>query len=107
MSVSLTSQQETVECMHCKQNYCRCCFGDLIARVGTRVAYVAVRTTDEDQVLPEIIQTATGTLQIMQQVYSDYALSCSVVFRWNRHFSQGRDSYENDVRIGRPQTIRT
>ena len=44
----------------------------------------------------------------MQQVYGDDALSRSVVFRWHRlFFSQGIGSLEDDVRTGRPQTVRT
>ena len=34
--VSLTSQQETVQCMHCKQKYVLCYDSDLNAHVGTR-----------------------------------------------------------------------
>ena len=52
-------------------------------------------------------RTATETFQMMQQVYDDDALSHSVVFRWHRRFSQGRDSMEDDVRTGRSQTVRT
>ncbi|KAJ4437672.1 hypothetical protein ANN_17817 [Periplaneta americana] len=44
---------------------------------------------------------------MMQQVYGEDAVSRSVVFRWHRRFLQGRDSLEDDVRTGRPQTIRT
>ena len=47
-------------------------------------------------------KTATETFQMMEQVYGDDALSCSVVFRWQRRFSQGKDSLEDDV-----QTVRT
>ena len=43
--------------------------------------------------------------QMMQQVYSDDALSHSVVFRWHQRFSQGGDSLEDNERIGRPQTV--
>ncbi|KAJ4442695.1 hypothetical protein ANN_04284 [Periplaneta americana] len=52
-------------------------------------------------------KTAAETFQMMQQVYGEDALNRSVVFRWHRRFLQGRDSLEDDVRTGRPQTIRT
>ena len=52
-------------------------------------------------------KTATETIQMMQQVYGDDALSRSVVFRWHRLFSQGKDSLEDDLRTDRPQTVRT
>ena len=44
---------------------------------------------------------------MMQQVYGDDALSCSIVFRSHRRFLLGSDSLEDDVRTGRPQTVRT
>ena len=34
-------------------------------------------------------KTATDTFQMMQQVYGDNALNCSVVFRWHRLFHKG------------------
>ncbi|KAJ4436093.1 hypothetical protein ANN_18720 [Periplaneta americana] len=52
-------------------------------------------------------KTAAEMFQMMQQVYGEDAVSRSVVFRWHRHFLQGRDILEDDVRTGRPQTIRT
>ncbi|KAJ4436457.1 hypothetical protein ANN_19090 [Periplaneta americana] len=52
-------------------------------------------------------KTAAETFQMMQQVYGEDAVSRSVVFRWHRRFLQGRDSLEDDVRTGRPQTIPT
>ncbi|KAJ4431822.1 hypothetical protein ANN_20427 [Periplaneta americana] len=52
-------------------------------------------------------KTAAETFQMMQQVYGEDAVSRSVVFRWHRRFLQGRDSLEDDVRTGRPPTIRT
>ena len=42
--------------------------------ITSELEYVAVRTTDKHQVLPEISKTATETFQTMQQVYGDDAL---------------------------------
>ena len=53
-SVSLSSQQETVECMYCKQKYGLYCDGDLNAHVV--VQDVTVWATVKYQVLPEIKQ---------------------------------------------------
>ena len=44
---------------------------------------------------------------MMQQIYGEDALSCSVVFRWHRHCLHGRGRLKNDVHTGRPQTVRT
>ena len=48
--------------------------------------------------------------EMVQQVYSEDALSCSVVFRWYQPFfarKKGRDSLEGDVCTDRPQTFQT
>ncbi|PSN53985.1 hypothetical protein C0J52_13488 [Blattella germanica] len=49
-------------------------------------------------------KSATETLQ---NVYGDDALGRSAVFKWHQRFSQGRDSFENDQRIGRPAIVPT
>ena len=44
---------------------------------------------------------------MMQQVCGDGGLSLSVMFRWHCLLLQGRDILEDDVHIGRLQTVRT
>ena len=102
VSVSLSSQQETAESMQCKQNYGHC-DDDLNAHVGTGIC----RSWNNGQTkfCQKLGKTVTETFQMIQQVYGD-ALSRSVVFRWHRRFSQGRNTLEEDVRTGRPQTVR-
>lgn len=52
-------------------------------------------------------KSATETLQLIRQVYGEDALGRSAVFKWHQRFSQGRDSLEDDQRMGRPPTVRT
>ena len=46
-------------------------------------------------------------LQLIKHVYEDDALGCSAVFKWHQRFSQGRDSLEDDQRMGWSPTDRT
>ena len=52
-------------------------------------------------------KTAAKTFQMMQQVYGGDTLSRSVVITWHQHFSQRRDSLEDDVHTGRPEMVQT
>ena len=99
LPVSLSSQQETVECMHSKQNYGRCCDDDLNARVGLEC--VAVTTTINIKFYQKFGKLATETFQMMKQLYCDGALNRRFEYMWHRRFLQGRDNLEDDVRTGR------
>jgi hypothetical protein len=43
---------------------------------------------------------------MIKQAYGEEALGRSAVFKWHKHFGQGRDSLE-DERTGRLRTVRT
>jgi len=47
-------------------------------------------------------KTATETLQLLHDAYSDDALSRAQVFGWHRRFLLDRVSVEDDTRSGRP-----
>ena len=51
-------------------------------------------------------KTATQTLQLLRDTYSDEALSWARVFGWHRRFILGRVSVEDDTRSGRPSSSR-
>jgi len=41
------------------------------------------------------------------QVYGDYALKKTAVYKWVKRFSEGRESVTDEERSGRPATSRT
>ena len=43
----------------------------------------------------------------MQKVYGNGALKYATVCKWVRHFNDGRESIENDPRVGRPVSVLT
>jgi len=51
-------------------------------------------------------KTATETLQLLRDAYSDEALSRARVFGWHRRFILGRVLVEDDTRSGRPSSSR-
>jgi hypothetical protein len=44
---------------------------------------------------------------MMKQPYGEGALARSAVFKWNKRFAQGRDSFKDDEHTGGPRTVRT
>jgi hypothetical protein len=44
---------------------------------------------------------------MIRQLYDKEALDCSAVFKWHKHFAQGKDSLEDDEYTGRPRMVRT
>lgn len=49
-------------------------------------------------------KSATETLTMLRQVYSDEAMSRSQIFDWHSRFQHGRISLDDDERSGRPST---
>ena len=43
----------------------------------------------------------------LQKVYGNGALKYATVCKWVRHFNDGRESTENDPRVGRPVSVLT
>ena len=43
----------------------------------------------------------------LQKVYGNGALKYATVCKWVRHFDDGRESIENDRRVGRPVSVLT
>ena len=43
----------------------------------------------------------------LQKVYGNGALKYATVCKWVRHFNDGRESIENDPRVGRPVSALT
>ena len=43
----------------------------------------------------------------MQNVYGSGALKYATVCKWVHHFNDGRESIENDPRVGRPVSVLT
>lgn len=52
-------------------------------------------------------KSASETFQMMHQVYGDLCLSRSNVFLWHKRFLEGRNSLEDNERIGRPISCRS
>jgi hypothetical protein len=50
---------------------------------------------------------ASETFQMMKQVHSEEALGHSAMFKWHKHFAQGRDSLEDDKQTGQLRMVRT
>lgn len=51
--------------------------------------------------------SATETFKMMQKAYGSECLSRSMTFEWHKRFLEGRQSLEDDERLGRPISIRT
>jgi len=51
--------------------------------------------------------SATKTVKLIQNFYSDAALSRTTIFEWHKRFREGRESVKDDERSGRPTTSRT
>jgi hypothetical protein len=52
-------------------------------------------------------KSASETFQMIKQAYSEEALGRSAVFKWRKHFAQGRNNMEDDEHMGRPRMVRT
>jgi transposase len=52
-------------------------------------------------------KSASETLSALQQVYVDTALKKSVVYDWSSRFKNGKETFDDDQRSGRPWTSRT
>ncbi|XP_054715265.1 protein GVQW3-like [Uloborus diversus] len=52
-------------------------------------------------------KTPTETLQIINEVYGEEALSRTQVFQWHKNFREGRDDVHDEQRAGRPSTSHT
>jgi hypothetical protein len=91
MSVTLSSQQETLEFMHCT----------------SKLEMSQFEQQANIQFCQKLGKTAVETIEIMLQVFGEDALSRSVVVRWHQLLLQGRDSLEDVVCTRRPQIVRT
>jgi hypothetical protein len=45
--------------------------------------------------------------QMIKQAYGKEALSHSAMFKWHKHFAQGRDSLKDDEHTGWPRMVGT
>jgi len=50
--------------------------------------------------------STTKTVELIQKVYGNAALSRTTIFEWHKRFREGRESVKDDERSGRP-TSRT
>lgn len=57
--------------------------------------------------LVKLGRSATGTYNLLKEVYGDECLSRSQVFDWFKKFKEGREDIEDDPRPGRPRTSKT
>ena len=57
--------------------------------------------------LVKLGKTATESLNLLQQVYGDDAMSRTRVFEWHKRFANGREDVEDDPKSGRPSSTRT
>jgi hypothetical protein len=54
-----------------------------------------------------ICKFVSETFQMIKQAHSEEALGCTAIFKWHKHFAQGRDRFEDDEHSGQPRTVRT
>ena len=52
-------------------------------------------------------KSGSETLQLLRTAYGDAVLSSAQVFRWHKAFKDGRESVEDEQRVGRTSTART
>ena len=52
-------------------------------------------------------KTPSECLELLQQVYGNNAMSCTLVFEWHKRFNEGREEVEDEQRSRRPSTSRT
>ena len=52
-------------------------------------------------------KTATETLNMLRDVYEDFSMSRTRVFKWHKRFVDGREDVEDDLKSGRPCTSTT
>jgi len=52
-------------------------------------------------------KSASETLSALHQVYGDTSLKKTAVYDWFSRFKNGKETLEDDQRIGRPSTSRT
>ena len=55
----------------------------------------------------ELGKSGSETLQLLRTAYGDAVLSSAQVLRWHKTFKNGRESFEDEQRAGRPSTSRT
>jgi len=51
-------------------------------------------------------KTAAETVELMTEVYGDNCLSRAQIFRWYARFKNGVETIEDEVRPGRPFSVR-
>ena len=51
--------------------------------------------------------STTETIQLIQKVFGDNAMSAAQLKVWHNHFKDGQESVESDPHSGKPETSRT
>jgi len=57
--------------------------------------------------LVKLGKSGNKTREMLVQVYRDNAMKKTAVYKWVKHFSEGRESVTDKERSGRPATSRT
>ncbi|GFU79962.1 hypothetical protein TNCV_578421 [Trichonephila clavipes] len=47
-----------------------------------------------------------GTLEMLNKTYGEFTMGESKVYKWHLRFKEGRESIEENKRVGRPSTSR-
>jgi hypothetical protein len=74
---------------------------------AVEIENLAVRAWKNVKFCQKLGKSASKMFQVIKQAYSEEAIGCSAVFKWHKHFAQGRDTLETYEHIGRPRTVRT
>jgi hypothetical protein len=61
----------------------------------------------EQQANVKFCKSTSKTFRMIKQAYGEKTLGHSAVFKWPKHFAQGRDSLEDDEHTSWPRMIRT
>ena len=65
-----------------------------------------VEQTVNIKFLTKLGKTATGTYNLLTEVYGDQCLSRTQVFEWFKKFKEGREYVGDDPKSGRPSTAK-
>jgi hypothetical protein len=100
-----SSQQEPVACMLCIQKESHCCEGQL--SVSSRSRECQFEQQANIKFCQNVGKSASETFHTIKQACGKEALGCSAVFKWHKHFAQGRDSLQDDDHTSWPRMVRT
>jgi len=74
---------------------------------ATRLLELELEQRTNIKFLVKLGKSGNEIRQMLVQVYGDNAMKKAAVYKWVKHFSEGRESVTDEERSGRPATSRT